>query len=323
MYPNANIWINGEVYVDRKSTRLVLGLHLAGCENHSPDLSDVKISLMFGVYKKDSNEMISWATMKDWTGDLYNEDVILISPYKYVDDKIVPEDCQHQIQNGVSLSPYKCIDDKISPEDCLYQIQLVVTIPKKSRSTWTRDVLQMFSHTDFSDVTIVCGEEEEEEQFKCHKIILAVRSRVFSAMFNMVESSEFQTGVVKVDDINAKTMKSLLKYIYQDQVEEEDMDSDLILAADKYELPDLVSQCKTTFVYHMSNDNILGILIASTLLNLKDIIELAMRRIRRWTDIKDEDQWNSFKSENPDLAKEIEHSWILEEADETYSDYDF
>jgi hypothetical protein len=142
-------------------------------------------------------------------------------------------------------------------------------------------------------------------------------------MFNIVHQSyETQTGVVKVDDINAKTMKSLLKYIYQDQVEVEDIDVDLILAADKYDLPDLVSQCKTTFVYTMSNNNILGILIASRLLNFKDIIELAMRRIRRWTDIKDGDQWNNFKTENPDLAKEIEHSWILEEADETYSDYD-
>jgi hypothetical protein len=111
---------------------------------------------------------------------------------------------------------------------------------------------------------------------------LAVRSKLFSAMFSMVESSNNQTGVVKVDDIDAKNIKkTLLKYIYEDQVEVEDVDANLFLAGDKYNLPGLVCQCKSTLVYTMSTENIFDILMASRLLDLIDIYKLTMKWIRR------------------------------------------
>jgi speckle-type POZ protein len=212
--------------------------------------------------------------------------------------------------NGVSLRHQ--YSDEISPEDygSHYQIQLAIKIPRKTSSTWVQDVQTLFSNQDFHDLTIVC---REGEKLKCHKAILAARSKVFCAMFNMVESSENQTGVVKVDDINGKTMKSLLKYIYKDQVEEEDVDADLLLAADKYDLPGLVSQCKSLLVYTLSTENIFDILMASRMLDLNDINKLAMKWIRRHAnDIQDGDQWNKFKRENPDVSKEVARNWILE-----------
>jgi hypothetical protein len=217
LYPNVTICIEGQVDI-RESPPYhmqeyiaVLKLKLSKVEDDSPDLKHVLVCLHFANYKEDTQEIIaSWNTPK------------------------FQDQCW--INDGVSFRHQYA--EEISPEelDSLYQIQLVIKIPRKTSSTLVEDVQKLFSNRDqFNDVTIICG--LDEEKFACHKAILAVRSNVFSAMFNMVESSENQTGVVKVNDINGKTMKSLLKYIYQDRVEEEDVDVDLLLAADKYDLP--------------------------------------------------------------------------------------
>jgi speckle-type POZ protein len=291
LHPNAAILIQGEVGTtgnNYSSHSAWIELDLTSGEDDSSDLRrHVKISLLFGIYKKDSHEILACGTIVKDHDDCWND------------------------AKGVRLTTSMTY---CNPEDCRYQIQLVIKIPeKKTSSTMVQDVQKLFCNSDFSDVTVVCG--AEEEKFECHKAILAVRSKVFCAMFNTGESSENQTGVVTVDDINAKTMKSLLKYIYQDQVKVEDVDADLLLAADKYDLQGLFSQCKGKIVYNLSNDNIFDILMASRMLYLNDINELAMKWIRRHAnDIQGGDQWNKLKRENPDLAKEVARKWILEAA---------
>jgi hypothetical protein len=51
----------------------------------------------------------------------------------------------------------------------------------------------MYNNEKFSDIKIVCG----KETFFCHKNILSSRSDVFAAMFDMTESTENQTGILK------------------------------------------------------------------------------------------------------------------------------
>jgi speckle-type POZ protein len=302
LYSNATICIDGKAEVRHtpggkllcNEFQTVLQLRFSKVEDDSPaDLTGAKISLLFGTYKKDCwDPSMCIFKEKSWGYDGVRSIRCLPSVY-----------FRHQY------------DDKMSPEEIgnHFQIKLVIKIPRKTGWTLAQDVQKLFSNRDFSDVTIVCG--EKEEKFECHKAILAVRSKVFYAMFNMVESSENQTGVVKVDDVDAKTMKSLLKYIYKNQVEPEDVDGDLLLAADKYDLPGLVSQCKNKVGHILSTENIFGILMASRMLDLNDINELAMKWIRQWSnDIQCGDQWNKLKSENPDLAKEVEQNWILEAA---------
>jgi hypothetical protein len=62
-------------------------------------------------------------------------------------------------------------------------------------------------------------------------------------MFDMTGCTENQKGVVQVDDFDAKTMKTLLAFIYGNNIDKKDADMDLLMAADKYILPGLVSRC--------------------------------------------------------------------------------
>ena len=73
---------------------------------------------------------------------------------------------------------------------------------------------KMFLKDDFSDVKIICN----GKTFPCHKVILSNQSEVFKSMLSngcgsMIEAS---TGEIKIKDISADVMESLLCFLYFD-----------------------------------------------------------------------------------------------------------
>lgn len=79
-----------------------------------------------------------------------------------------------------------------------------------------------------SDVVLCVG----GHQFKAHKIILAARSPVFSAMFNH-ETKELLESRVDIHDINLEVFNDFLKYIYTGDINLSEADIvGLFIAAD-------------------------------------------------------------------------------------------
>jgi speckle-type POZ protein len=151
------------------------------------------------------------------------------------------------------------LEDCIATDQPLLECQTNANMSQKNYakvwddnpSSYFQDMEKLFTSGKFSDVKIVCG----NETFLCHKNILATRSDVFAAMFDMTGSTENQTGVVQVDDFDAKTMKILLAYIYGNNIDRKDGDMDLLLAADKYNLPGLVKSCEFALISELSLNN--------------------------------------------------------------------
>ena len=57
------------------------------------------------------------------------------------------------------------------------------------------------------------------------------------------EMKESVTGMVLIQDVEEKTMEKLLEFIYSGKIEDTDGQLEMLLyAADKYEIPDLVSE---------------------------------------------------------------------------------
>ena len=86
-------------------------------------------------------------------------------------------------------------------------------------------------------------------RFRCHKIVLYLGSNYYKKMFsgNFAESE----GIAKVTDVNSKTMATFLKFLYcsynisnDREVKKIDIDIDLLLAADKYDVGRLHSICE-------------------------------------------------------------------------------
>ena len=100
---------------------------------------------------------------------------------------------------------------------------------------------------EFSDFEIICVEEGEggeksETRFQCHKLVLFLGTNYYKKMFssNFTESE----GTATVTDVSSKTMKTLLEFLYCGEVKQSDIDIELLLTADKYEIEHLHSLCE-------------------------------------------------------------------------------
>jgi hypothetical protein len=149
--------------------------------------------------------------------------------------------------------------------------EMVLKVPNDLNSPNTA-MSKLFSGAELTDVEIICG----DQTFKCHKLILALYSDVFKAMLYTNKCTENTTGTIHVDDIDAITMNTMIKYLYHNKITyEEATDLYLIVAANKYNIVDLVAKCQKIIFLTMSMTNILDVLAVSKLLPTPDLFEKA------------------------------------------------
>ena len=91
---------------------------------------------------------------------------------------------------------------------------------------------KLFLDEEFSDVKIICG----GKTFHCHKNVLSCQSSVFKSMLNDSDMVEAKSGEIKITDIFSVTMEKLLFFIYHDDLDENKISGELMLAADKYNI---------------------------------------------------------------------------------------
>ena len=100
-------------------------------------------------------------------------------------------------------------------------------------------VVKMLTNQVLTDVTL----KVKDKEFKAHKLILAAASPVFDAMFKE-GTREHQESCVNILDIDSDVFDVFLRYLYSGQVDQlDEMVSDLLAAADKYEVQPLKEVC--------------------------------------------------------------------------------
>jgi len=134
------------------------------------------------------------------------------------------------------------------------------------------DIESMFDTGRFSDCIIACGGRE----FPCHKFILSARSSVFDAMFSH-DMREHVQNRVDIEDLDAKVVLEMIKYIYSGQVTELDFKAaDLLTAAEKYDLEELKNMCVTNLCNSIRNDNVLDMLVLVETYDLPELRKSAL-----------------------------------------------
>ena len=121
---------------------------------------------------------------------------------------------------------------------------------------------QMFEEALFSDVVIKTG----ETVFKVHRGLLASHSSVFKRMFE-VEMVEKREQIVEVTDIEPHVMSDFLTFLYTGSAPNvRVLAKDLLLAADKYDMPEFATICESEIKNGMTFANVAEIYqLASTL----------------------------------------------------------
>ncbi len=164
---------------------------------------------------------------------------------------------------------------------------------------------KVFSEKRLTDVKIEC----QGGTFDCHKAILAARSPVFLAMFE-ANMKENETNIVNFDDFKARIVAEMLNFIYTGNISSEDtlseIASELLAAADKYQLDLLKSICEEEFCSTLEATNCVEYLVLGDMYQTFKLKRMALRLIVENVDsITDTDVIKDLFRQKPELALEV------------------
>jgi len=174
-----------------------------------------------------------------------------------------------------------------------------------ARSEFGRTMLDLHSEGHY-DLTIQAGDKE----FKASKLALMSCSDVFRRMLSCQNSTEAQTGIIKIDDIKPAVVEAMLKWIYQVEIDNmNEIVVDLYQAADKYFIGLLKKHCINVMVEDLSKENIASRLILAYKSNeeyfKKSILNFIRGNNQRVQWLMESDEWIEFAGNYPELRKEI------------------
>ena len=114
-----------------------------------------------------------------------------------------------------------------------------------------------------------------------------------------------KNGEVIVDDISPDTMKLLLTFIYKDVISKENIDPDLLIAAEKYNIKRLFDIATNHLLNSINADNVMEILVTAYLVNYDPLLQAASAFIFKNRPIKKDAAWDKIKTTYPEIATKI------------------
>lgn len=179
-------------------------------------------------------------------------------------------------------------------------IQPVMQILEEEEPTLEKLVKKLCLNQDRSDFKIIC----EGQELPCHKFVLSARSDVFQAMFDTKGSIENKEAYTYVDDIDLDTMKALLMFMYTDVVNVSDINADLLLAADKYNIKRLLDFCSRHLMRAIDATNVISIIMAAFLVSNDQLFAKASNfAMSHKSEIEVPEDWDQIKISFPEIAK--------------------
>ena len=121
----------------------------------------------------------------------------------------------------------------------------------------SEDFERLLNNETLSDITLIIG----DKLIKAHKNILAIRSPVFSEIFD----GKSNINELEIHGIRFEIVQSLLFFMYTGRVQDLDLITslDLLVAADKYRLQGLKIKCQEILLQNLSTENAIDQLIFS------------------------------------------------------------
>jgi len=159
-------------------------------------------------------------------------------------------------------------------------------------SSVIQDLEKLFINRSGTDVTFFI----EGKEIKAHKAILLARSPVFAAMMEsgMKESIENR---IEIDDIVPDIFEALLRFIYTDRVDVDQLNvQDLLVAANKYMLSLLKLNCQKFLSERLTTKNCVEKLALADLHSCEHLKRSTLNFIlRNRDDVMQSDDWKDLK----------------------------
>ena len=161
----------------------------------------------------------------------------------------------------------------------------------------------MFEEEQFWDTEIKVG----DKTFKVHQVILASASEVFHKMFES-DMQEKSSGIVEISDVDPAVMSDLLTYIYSgDAPNLKTLAKELMIAADKYNLQDLICICMKQLETNLTSSNVAEIsLLADKIILGSPLKNACISYIKNnYASVSQFNSWKFLKDASKELAIEI------------------
>ena len=174
---------------------------------------------------------------------------------------------------------------------------------------------KLYAEKEYVDVKILCN----GKTFKCHKNVLSCQSEVFKTMIknkaieydlNKNKSlTEKKTGIMKIEEnaFSSDVMEQMLYFVYHDKIKDAKMiNTDLLLAANKFNIQGLLNECCKHFESTLSLQNALDILVLAETTNQKNLFDTASRFVgKKLGKLEKSSVYQEMVNENPKMFTRV------------------
>ena len=216
----------------------------------------------------------------------------------------------HLFVKNVSIGYNENFDDG---EDgwCIKAINGIIAIEFEPKFLHTLRHKIMYK---FSTLLEIQNEKEgpEDAEIHCkneiipfHKTMLMKVSDVFENMLTNPNFKESQNGIIVIenDEISAtspKTIRTFKDILYQEIVNIDDLDVDLMLFADRYNIKPIVKICSEELCKSIKEENLLKIVDAAYKINDDELLKKAMAFVKsNMKKFENDVEWKKFTESNP------------------------
>jgi hypothetical protein len=136
----------------------------------------------------------------------------------------------------------------------------------------------LYDSDTLSDITIVVG--VDRVSLPAHSVILAVRSKVFSAMLQ-APMREAMTKHITIEDMEVEVVRQMLRFLYTCEVEQSVLEKSscimaLLHAAHRFEVLPLVQVCERALEIHIKVATVAEILEEADMLKCTSLRDFCM-----------------------------------------------
>lgn len=144
-----------------------------------------------------------------------------------------------------------------------------------------------------------------------HRVILASRSPVFRAMLEN-EMEESRSGIIKIYDVSYDVLRAFVHYMYTaTALLDEQMASDLLVLAEKYEVKHLKAYCEKFITSKVTNDNAITHYAFAHRHSAKQLLEASLSVIMgNMSTLADREEYKELVEKDPRLAVEIYEAYL-------------
>jgi len=151
------------------------------------------------------------------------------------------------------------------------------------------------------DVILLVG----SNRIYCHKLVLAMTSRFFERMFAS-DMKESNSKEIELREVNLVTITNLISFMYQDTIEDDKINVDLLAAADFYEVLRLKNICSSKLAKTINARNVAEIWHCAYLHDVEDLAHRSMiYMMRSWKELSKQDDVRELGKKYPDLLWSI------------------